>query len=140
MGMPWTANVLVVANRTAGSRELLDAMRVRAAKGPTHFTLLIPRARSAPDAGTADPLAAVLERMRDAGLDVESVIADADPVLAVSETFDPLRHDEIIVGTLPVGASKWLQIDLPHRLARLTSVAVTHVVAPQPPARRANLA
>lgn len=127
--MSWTTSVLVVANLTAGSVELLDEMRARAAAGPTRFTLLVPRSRVATPGGGDDPLDAALARMRDAGLDVVSVVGDADPIVAVSETFDPRSHDEIIVATLPVGDSKWLRIDLPHRVARMTSAPVTHVLA-----------
>ena len=35
----------------------------------------------------------------------------------------------MIVSTLPGAASRWMQIDLPHRVARLTGAQVTHVVA-----------
>ena len=35
-------DVLVVANRTAGSPELIDALRDRAARGPVKFHLLVP--------------------------------------------------------------------------------------------------
>jgi hypothetical protein len=127
--MSWTTSVLVVANVTAGSAELLDAMKARAARGPTRFTLLVPRSRVARDLRSPDPLDAAVARLRDAGLDVTAVIADSDPIVAVSEAFDPRRHDEIIVGTLPVGDSRWLRIDLPHRVARMTSAPVTHVTA-----------
>ncbi len=131
--MSWTTNVLVVSNVTVDSAALLEALTSRAARGPTRFTLLVPRSGVAMAVGD-DPLEAGLARMREAGLDVESVVADADPIVAVSETFDPRRHDEIIVATLPVGDSKWLQIDLPHRVARMTSAPVTHVIAvPRPP-------
>jgi hypothetical protein len=46
----------------------------------------------------------------------------------VKETWDPGRFDEILVSTLPTGASRWLQIDLPHQVERMTGVQVTHVV------------
>src|SRR5207302_638805 len=36
------ADVLVVANRTAGSPELLEALKERAARGPAKFHLLVP--------------------------------------------------------------------------------------------------
>ena len=36
------ARVLVVANRTAESPELLDALRTRTMQGPCRFTLLVP--------------------------------------------------------------------------------------------------
>ena len=33
------------------------------------------------------------------------------------------------VSTLPTGTSRWLQIDVPHRIARVTDAKVSHVVA-----------
>ncbi|GAC1436515.1 MAG: hypothetical protein NVSMB51_08060 [Solirubrobacteraceae bacterium] len=135
--MPWTAHVLVVANLTAGSTELLAEMRGRAAKGPTRFTLLIPRRSTARLSGAEDPLDGVIAQMLEAELDVELVIGDSDPILAVSEAFDPRRHDEIVVSTLPADTSKWLQIDWPHRIARITGAPVKHIVA-TPPAVRAT--
>jgi hypothetical protein len=47
----------------------------------------------------------------------------------VSEAWDPAHYDEIIVSTLPTGVSRWLQVDLPHRIAKLTDAPVAHVVA-----------
>jgi len=49
--------------------------------------------------------------------------------VAVSEAWDPARYDEIIVSTLPTGVSRWLQIDLPRQVAKLTDAPVAHVVA-----------
>jgi hypothetical protein len=43
--------------------------------------------------------------------------------------WDPRSFDEVIVSTLPGQASKWMLMDLPHRIARFTGVRVTHVVA-----------
>src|ERR687895_1851449 len=67
--------------------------------------------------------------MRTADLDAVGLVGDADPMEAVAECFDPSRHDEAIVCTLPGRSSKWLQHDFPHRVARFTGVSVTHVVA-----------
>jgi hypothetical protein len=39
------------------------------------------------------------------------------------------QYDEVVVCTLPTGASKWLQVDLPHRVAKITDAPVMHVVA-----------
>jgi hypothetical protein len=43
-----------------------------------------------------------------------------------------MKFDEIIVSTLPTGSSRWLGLDLPHRLEKLTSVPVRHVVSHPP--------
>ena len=129
--MAWTFSVLVVANVTATSEELLAALSERAAKDRCHFTLVVP----APVAGSVGREAAqssldeALERLRAAGLDAEGVIGDHDPLGAVADQFDPQRHDEIVICTLQTGVSKWLQVDLPHRVERATDVKVTHVVA-----------
>ena len=45
------------------------------------------------------------------------------------DMWDPMKFDEIIVSTLPTGSSRWLGLDLPHRLEKLTSVPVRHVVS-----------
>jgi hypothetical protein len=37
--------------------------------------------------------------------------------------------DEIIISTLPATLSRWLKLDAPSRIARMTQVPVTHVEA-----------
>jgi nucleotide-binding universal stress UspA family protein len=121
--------VLVIANQTAESEELLRALKERAQGGQTAFRLLVPAGPSARDQA-ATRLATAVERMRAAGLDVEGELAhDSDPLIAVQEAWDPRSYDEIVVSTLPTGVSKWLQVDLPHRVAKLTDAPVKHVVA-----------
>ena len=56
----------------------------------------------------------------------------AIPLNAFAEHWDPLRHDEVIVSTLPGQSSKWVRGDLPHAVARYTGVSVMHVVAQDP--------
>jgi hypothetical protein len=128
--MAWEFSLLVVANVTAGSDELIGALRERADQGACRFTLVMPA--SGTEARTR--LDAALDRMRDAGLDVEGRVGDPDPVVAVMDMWDPMKFDEIIVSTLPTGSSRWLGLDLPHRLEKLTSVPVRHVVSKPPPA------
>jgi hypothetical protein len=137
--MAWKFSVLVVANVTAASDELLEALKRRAERGACGFTLLVP----ATGGGKAGREAArteldkALERMRGAGLEVEGLVGDADPVIAVHDMWDPRRFDEIVISTLPTGASRWLAVDLPHRVEKFTGVQVEHVVAaePRPPVR-----
>ena len=125
------ANVLVVANLTANSQHLLDALTARAERSPIRVTLVMPA--QGPGLGgkeaVRDRLDEALAGMREAGLEADGAIGDADPMEAVAECFDPARHDEAIVCTLPGRSSKWLQHDFPHRVARFTGVPVTHVVA-----------
>jgi hypothetical protein len=133
--MAWEFSLLVVANVTAGSDDLLDCLRDRAEEGACRFTLIMPA--SGADARTR--LEEALERMEAAGLDnVEGSVGDPDPVVAVMETWDPMKFDEIIVSTLPTGSSRWLGLDLPHRLEKLTSVPVRHVVSRPRPVVRAG--
>ena len=127
--MAWQTRVLVIANRTADSDQLLEALQGRARSGPVAFTLLVPAGPAGREQAQAR-LEAACERMRGAGLEVEGSLShDGDPLGAVHEAWDPARYDEIVVCTLPTGTSRWLQVDLPHRVAKITDAPVTHVVA-----------
>ncbi len=133
------ASVLVVANRTAECPELLEALRMRAVQGPCEFTLLVP---STPHglAWAADMHAggdeaeqhrqAFLEELREEGLDVDDAkVGDPDPLAAIQDVCNFGDYDEVIVSTLPLHISKWLKIDLPHKVGHATGLPVTHVVA-----------
>jgi hypothetical protein len=122
----WEFSVLVVANVTAESAELLAALRERSETGVCRFTLVMPGS----GADRREHLDAALAHMRDAGLDnVEGSVGDPDPVVAVMDLWDPMKFDDIVVSTLPTGSSRWMGLDLPHRLEKLTSVPVRHVVS-----------
>ncbi len=133
------ANVLVVASQTAGSQHLLDALIHRAERSPIKVTLVMPA--QGPGLGgreaLREPLDQALAAMRDAGLEAEGSIGDTNPMDAVAEYFDPSRHDEVIVCTLPGRSSKWLQHDFPHRVARFTGLSV-HARRRRRPAARAG--
>jgi hypothetical protein len=124
--MPVRTHLLVVANQTVDSRDLLEALEQRAAQGPIHVTLLAPVLWSEREAARqrADQACGAL---RERGIEADSVLGDADPIVAVQETWDPGKFDEIVVSTFTTGASRWMQIDLPHRIAKLTDCTVRHV-------------
>ena len=127
--MAWQTSALVIANRTVDSDQLLEALEGRARSGPVRFTLLVPCGPTGRD-GARERLEAACSRMRQAGLKVDGTLArDSEPLAAAHQAWDPAKYDEIVVCTLPTGASKWLQVDLPHRLQKLTDAPVTHVVA-----------
>jgi hypothetical protein len=135
--------LLVVANRTAGSPELLEALRGHAARGPVAITLLVPASWNLADPHggretAARTLKAALHQLREAGLEADGVVGDPDPVLAVQSIWDPARFDEVIVSTLPSAVSRWLKVDLPRRVERLTQRPVIHVHATEAPAPAAK--
>ena len=131
-------SVLVVANRTAGSEELLEALRKRAEQGPASFHLVVPATprgvswvadmHAGGDAAEHD-LDGALERLRGVGLDVDGEIGDPDPVAAVQDAVNQGSYEEIIVSTLHKTISKWLKLDLPSKAAHATGLPVTHVEA-----------
>ena len=125
--MAFTTRVLVLANQTADSDGLLHALRTRAGDGAVAFKLLVPSGKGGKEAAERQ-LGAALERIRAAGLEADGHVCDADPVVAVKETWDPGEFDEVIVSTLERGSSAWVASDLPHRIARLTDAPVSHVV------------
>jgi hypothetical protein len=129
--MAWQARVLVIANVTANSPELVAALRSRAESGPIAPTLLMPATRNgfAGKEEAGERLEAALAKWRDAGLEASGVVGDPDPVVAVHETWDPRSFDEVIVSTLSGQSSKWLQVDLPHRVQQITGLDVIHVEA-----------
>ena len=134
MVMSWTTKLLVIANRTVDSEEVREAIVSRAAEGPLHVTLVAPVSRGsgserARRAATAERLERAVQQLHDAGVAVEGVVGDSDPMAAVQDVWDPRRFDELIVATLPTGASRWMAADLPRRVERLTGARVTRVVA-----------
>jgi hypothetical protein len=128
--MAFTTHLLVVANRTVDSPELLDALQLRGEAGPIHVTMLAPCAY-AERTEAQRRLQRAAAHLETAGIASEMMLGDADPIVAVQEAWHPGRYDEVVVSTLAVGASRWLQIDLPHRVAKLTDCQVRHVSVPE---------
>jgi hypothetical protein len=132
------AHVIVLANRTAAAPELIEALVHRSERGPIQATLVMPAAGpgSADRAAAKQRMETALEAWRSAGVErCDGVVCDPVPLEALAEVWDPMRHDEVIVSTLPGQSSKWIRSDLPHAVARYTGVSVLHVVA-QDPERR----
>ena len=135
------ARVLVVAHKTAATPALLDAVRKRAARGPARFHLLVPNPRhpswrpaeaSHPDVSEGEQvLALALPLIEEAcrGCRVDGAVSPRhDPMDAIEETLHEEDFDEIILSTLPWAVSRWLHLDLPHRVAHL-GLPVTTVIA-----------
>jgi hypothetical protein len=127
--MAFTTHLLVVANQTVDSPELLDALRQRAQQSPIHVTLLAP-STFAERSQAQRRLQSAMAALEAAGIETVGLLGDADPIVAVQEEWNPGRYDEVVVSTLAAGSSQWLRIDLPHRVAKLTDCQVRHVSVP----------
>lgn len=129
-------NVLVVANVTAASDELCQELSARAEREPAAFTLVVPATPSGGGRSAAEEsLRHALERLHEAGIEADGSVGDGDPLIAVTEAWDPRHYDEIVVSTLPMGSSRWLHAGLPERIFKLTGAKVSHIVSmpPKPP-------
>jgi hypothetical protein len=130
--------ILIVANQTAGGEHLKREVSRRLAEGPCVFTLLVPATPPTHLATWTDEEARALARsrmeqaltgLRELGAEVEGVVGDVSPMAATDDILRQGSFDEIILSTLPVGVSRWLKQDLPHRMQRRYSITVTHVLA-----------
>ncbi len=124
------SRVLVVAHRTAATPALLSAVRERAARGPTQFTLLVPnpahglhKVVDPEDQGAGEAQQTIdeaLPKLSDAaGAPVEGIVGSSDPSVAVMDAVNLRGFDEIIVSTLAPKVSRWLKLDLPSKVSGL---------------------
>jgi hypothetical protein len=133
------ARILVVANQTAATPALVEAVRERAQAGPATFTLLVPntahglhRVVDPEDQShreADDTLAQALPLLEEAaGGHVEGIVGVPDPLDAIQDAINLHGFDEIIISMLPKRLSRWLRLDLPHKAAGL-GLPVTTVTA-----------
>jgi hypothetical protein len=131
------ADILVLANETIGGKELLDAIRDRAAKGDARFHVVVPQSRPRHGAVIYDEavrdsaqvrIDLALAFMRDEGIEGTGEVGDADPFNAAMDAIGAHGIDEIIISTLPATTSGWLRRDLIERLENETGLPVTHIV------------
>jgi hypothetical protein len=121
--------VLVVANRTAATPDLIAAVRRYAHQRPTAFALLIPDAAGAEHPDWTLELALSLLGRAAGGRVTGLPSAHRDPFAAVRDAVAMDAYDRIIISTLPNRASKWLRRDLARRLESLE--VHVEVITPQ---------
>jgi hypothetical protein len=137
--MESATRILVVANKTAATPQLLACVRERAAKGPCEFSLLVPNATHGlhkvvdPEDQSQNEAEAVIELAiplleEAAGGPVDAMIGVPEPLAAIQDAVNLHGFDELIISTLPTRVSKWLKLDLPSKAAGL-GLPVTTVTA-----------
>jgi len=132
--------LLVLANRTADSAELLRQLVARHGRSPIGVTMLVPAVWEVQDPhggreSARRRLRTAQRHLQAEGIPVSCVIGDPDPMTAFKREWQRHSYDEIIVSTLPSHLSKWLHIDLPQRIrVAAAGVPITHVIATEVPA------
>jgi GABA permease len=142
--------VLVLANETADSAELLDELRRIGADRASSYFVAVPA--SPVETGTAEthgPLDVMeatqiaaqarldhtLSVLRSENVQVDGALGDYRPLRALANAVDTFHPDQIVIATLPVDTSVWQRFDVVDRArADHPDIPVTHVVATPVPA------
>lgn len=132
-------SVLVVANETLVSTELVDAVRRRADKGPIRVAVVAPVTqpregyvvyRDTRRAAAGRRLDRTLEALRAAGIPAHGGVFDDEPLAAVKDVLASEPIDEIIVSTHPETTSGWLRRNLVEEIRKAAKGRpVEHVVS-----------
>ncbi len=122
---------LVIANQTSSGEELIERLQEQAAHGERHmFIAVVPQQGghgAAPREARAR-LAAMLEKLRAAGLLSSGMIGDPDPYTAAMNALELFRVDDVVISTFPDQRSGWMRSNLIERVRGATTVPVEHVV------------
>jgi hypothetical protein len=122
--------VLVVANQTAGSDELIGALSATIVSGRPPFTPRVPAGMNgaAQRCGHAkSPRGGRAHTRRQPGSG--AWLRPDDPHAAVCELYRPREHDQISASTLESPTPRSLRIDLPRRVHGTTGAVLTHASA-----------
>ena len=125
--------MLVIANQTVVSPELLDRIRARAAQGEASFLIVAPQSDDEQHDDADRRLRRALSELRSEGIDAHGQVVHPDPYTAALQAVHDERVDEIIVSTFPGERSGWLRRDLVERLRKDTGLPVEHVVSANNP-------
>jgi GABA permease len=136
--------VLVLANQTVDSAELLDEMRRIGADRETRYLVVVPAnpidtgaaathgprdvSEATQEAATAR-LEATLSALRGENLEADGELGDERPLRALEHAVETFRPDQIVISTLPPESSIWQRFDVVDRARAQFKLPVTHVVA-----------
>ncbi|MFN8110230.1 MAG: cbb3-type cytochrome c oxidase subunit I [Thermoleophilia bacterium] len=128
--------IVVLANRTIASSELLDRITDRAHGGVWRFTLVAPTEggdRKAAELRMQTALAVLADR----GIDASGTVEDGGPLDAARRILDEEPATELWVATFPLNESAWMNQDLIDRARKVSGLPVTRVVVRGDDARTA---
>jgi hypothetical protein len=131
------STILIVANQTLPSEALASEVAGRIAAGAREFHVVVP-ATPPPGGGftwdeeaareaAQERLAAFIAGIVAQGAAADGEIGDRDPVAAVRDAARGRDIAEVILSTLPSGASKWLRQDVPSRLKGALTIPIAVV-------------
>jgi hypothetical protein len=141
-GLPFRVT-LAVAARTLAGDELLERLKSKAGQGERHVFIVVAPQQDGSGAAVGETrtrLAAMLDRLRGAGLIASGMIGDPDPYTATVNALELFRVDDVVISTLPDERSGWLRADLIERVRGATGASVEHVVSDLPAATAAPAA
>ena len=133
--------ILILANQTASSPELTNAVREIIKKdAATEFVLLVPATpvedlldwQDGDNEAVAKRTAQTAkEHLEGVGANViRTAVGDPSPVKAIEDELQghEEKYDGIVISTLPLQRSRWVALDQPRRIERRFKLPVTHVV------------
>jgi hypothetical protein len=139
---------LIVTHQTALSPDLQRRVKALIVEDPSaEFAILVPEAPGLPLTWEGETVDVARQRAEAAKTALEET-ARARVFRTTTGAQDPLRaitdelrvhpgYDTVVICTLPRGISRWLKLDLVHRVERKFGLRVIHVVAEAlAPARR----
>lgn len=144
--------ILVIANQTAVGTHLTQKLHELKGDAPTIGVHVVvpatPRVRTSGPTVDAEgrsihdadgrlraerQLHGAVAAIEKIGAAVTGAVGDPDPLQSAETAMRERRIDRIVVSTLPTGVSRWVAMDLPHRLGRRFKVPVDHVIGAEVP-------
>jgi UDP-N-acetyl-D-mannosaminuronic acid transferase (WecB/TagA/CpsF family) len=131
-------HILVVANETVVSKQLVELIEEKAKAGDVLVTVLAPVNQPRQGyvvyydtrrASARRRLDKTLALLREAGVGANGIVVETDPVSAVRDAIAQLEPDEVIVSTHPQQKSRWLRRNAVEQMQRVAGdLPFQHVV------------
>jgi GABA permease len=143
-GTDHARRVLVLANETVNSGELLDELRRIDTEGAAEYFVCVPASPvetgqaavngplqvwNATAVAARERLEHTLTSLRSDSLRVEGELGDYRPLRALEHAVETFRPDQIVIATRPLEDSVWQRYDVVDRARSTYPIPVTHVVA-----------